>query len=180
MACCCRESMSTRGSPFVTWSPDRTRIAVSDPLTWGCIMAEFRDLIVATYSLLCATGSMATVSVCTGRPCGPAPAAAAGFFWQPVAASTARVKQPIKKVRINLLCVTRFFLWPLNFNLHGPCAFSFKSCRRLRTHARRLRLSSTSPGDSRPFRAQKGCAKARRRRISPEERVMPGCRTASF
>ena len=78
---------------------------VSGPLTCGCSVAERRDLIVATYSLLCATGAMATVTVCTGRPCIAGPAAAAGFFWQPVAAS-ARVKQLIKKVRIHLLCVT--------------------------------------------------------------------------
>ena len=86
-ACCCRGSISIIGWPAFTWSPDRTWIAVSDPLTWGCIVAERRDLMVATYSLVCATGAMATVAVCTGRPCIAGPAAAAGFFWQPVAAS---------------------------------------------------------------------------------------------
>ena len=75
-------------------SPECTRIAVSSPLTCGINVVERRDLIVATYSLLCATGAMATVTVCTGSPCGPAPAAAAGFFSQPVATSTARVKPP--------------------------------------------------------------------------------------
>ena len=93
-------------SPLPTCCPEVTLIAVKTPLTCGMITVERRDLMVATYSLLCATGDMATVMVCTGRPCGPVPAAAAGFFWQPVAASAARVKQPIKKVRINLLCVT--------------------------------------------------------------------------
>jgi hypothetical protein len=43
--------------------------------------------MVETYSLLSATGDKATVTVCTGRPCIAGPAAAAGFFWQPAAAS---------------------------------------------------------------------------------------------
>ena len=53
--------------------------------------------MVATYSLLWATGASATVAVCTGRPCipGPAPAGAAGFFWQPVAANPIKIKQPV-------------------------------------------------------------------------------------
>ena len=42
--------------------------------------------MVATYSLLCATGESATAMVCTGIACIPAAAGAAGFFWQPVAA----------------------------------------------------------------------------------------------
>ena len=58
-------------------------------------MAERRDLIVATYSLLWATGVSATVTVCTGKPCIAGPAAAAGFFWQPVPNSPARIKKPI-------------------------------------------------------------------------------------
>jgi hypothetical protein len=36
---------------------------------------------------------MATATVCTGRPCIAGPAAAAGFFWQPVA--TNAVARPI-------------------------------------------------------------------------------------
>ena len=52
--------------------------------------------MVATYSLLCATGAIVTVTVCTGKACGPPPpGAAAGFFWQPLAANPARTTQPI-------------------------------------------------------------------------------------
>jgi hypothetical protein len=52
--------------------------------------------MVATYSLLCATGVMVTVTVCTGNACicGP-PAPGAGFFWQPVAANPTRTTQLI-------------------------------------------------------------------------------------
>jgi hypothetical protein len=53
-------------------------------------------LIVDTYSLLCATGDMDTVTACTGNPCIAGAAAAAGFFWQPVAVSPATSK----KIRI--------------------------------------------------------------------------------
>jgi hypothetical protein len=52
--------------------------------------------MVATYSLLCATGAIVTVTVCTGKACiWGLPAAAAGFFWQPVAANPARITQLI-------------------------------------------------------------------------------------
>jgi hypothetical protein len=67
-------------------------------------VAERRDLIVATYSLVCATGVMATATVCTGRPCIAGPAVA-GFFWQPVATS-AIARPPIEKMRNQLLSVT--------------------------------------------------------------------------
>ncbi len=66
-------------------------------------MAERRDLMVATYSLDCATGCSATVTVCTGMACIPAPAAAAGFFSQPVTANPSSKKQPIPTICFNSL-----------------------------------------------------------------------------
>jgi hypothetical protein len=53
------------------------------------MVAERRDLIVATYSLLCGTGARDTATVWTGMACIPAAAAAGGaaFFWQPQIAS---------------------------------------------------------------------------------------------
>ena len=83
--------------PAFTCSPECARISVICPLTWGDIVAERRDLMVATYSLLCGTGCIATVTVCTGRPRIAGPAAAAGFFWQPVAANPTRMKKPTRK-----------------------------------------------------------------------------------
>jgi hypothetical protein len=60
-------------------------------------VAERRDLIVATYSLLCGTGCIATITVCTGRPCIAGLAGAAGFFWQPVAANPTRMNDTNRK-----------------------------------------------------------------------------------
>src|SRR5665647_2261894 len=74
MACCCRGSISISGWPSFTWSPERIRIFVSNPLTRGTRVAERRDLMVATYSLLWATGANVTAAVCTGNPCIPAAA----------------------------------------------------------------------------------------------------------
>ena len=65
-------------------------------MTCGSTVADRLDLMVATYSLLCATGARVTATVCTGRPCIPAPGGAAGFFWQPVAASPINIIPPIK------------------------------------------------------------------------------------
>jgi hypothetical protein len=88
-------------------------MSISCPLTWGSSSVERRDLMVATYSLLCATGDIVTVTVCTGRACGPPPpgAAASGFFWQPLAANPARITQLIVEMRCNLLCVNFFVPW---------------------------------------------------------------------
>ena len=47
---------------------------VSIPLTCGSSVAERRDLMVATYSLVCGTGASVTATVCTGMACIPAPA----------------------------------------------------------------------------------------------------------
>ena len=80
VACCWRGSIVISTWPVFTWSPEWTLISVSSPLTCGINAVERRDLMVATYSLLWATGAMATVAVCTGRPCGPDPAAAGRLF----------------------------------------------------------------------------------------------------
>ena len=68
-------SPSATGPP----SPDRrsgreSASAVRSPA--AASVAERRDLMVATYSLLCATGASVTAAVCTGSPCIPAPAPA--------------------------------------------------------------------------------------------------------
>jgi hypothetical protein len=80
------------------------------PFTWGEIVADRRDLMVATYSLVCGTGCIATVTVCTGKPFISGPAGAAAFFSQPVAANPTKIKQTNGKVPKDLICVTRFFL----------------------------------------------------------------------
>jgi hypothetical protein len=71
--------------------------------------------MVATYSLLCGTGAIVTAAVCTGIACIPAPAGAAGFCSQPTATSPARTRQPIPKLRLNTLILTRSFLCPGSF-----------------------------------------------------------------
>ena len=76
------------------------------PLTCGSSVAERRDLMVATYSLDCGTGASVTATVCTGMACIPAPAAAAGFFWQPVAANPRSTKQPNPNMRFKALFLT--------------------------------------------------------------------------
>ena len=81
-------------------------------------MAERRDLMVATYSLLCGTGAMETVAVCTGMACIPAPAGgAAAFFWQPLAASPTTTAQPILRMRFKTVVVTCPFFFPDPHNL---------------------------------------------------------------
>src|SRR5438067_8860089 len=56
--------------PARTWSPDFTRIFVSEPSTCGWILAERRDLIVATYSSVRGTAARLMTSVFTGMACG--------------------------------------------------------------------------------------------------------------
>jgi hypothetical protein len=65
--------------------------------------------MVPTYSLDCGTGASATVTVCTGIACIPPAAGPAGFFWQPVAASTRSTKQPIPEIRFNSFFLTLSF-----------------------------------------------------------------------
>jgi hypothetical protein len=73
---------------------------VSMPLTWGRMFAERRDLIVAMYSLLCATGCSETAIVFTGIACIPAPCAAFGCsFWHPATARHIKRELIPKKVR---------------------------------------------------------------------------------
>src|SRR5262249_19160019 len=62
-------SMVMRTWPARTRSPDFTRIFVSMPSTCGWMLAERRDLIVATYSSVRGTGERLTVSTFTGRAC---------------------------------------------------------------------------------------------------------------
>ncbi len=51
------------------------------PLTCGLMVAERRDLMVATYWSDWGTGWSATVRVCTGRACMPAPAGCCGWAY---------------------------------------------------------------------------------------------------
>jgi hypothetical protein len=71
-------------------------------------VAERRDLIVATYSLDCATGDIDTVTVCTGNPCIWGGAAAC-FFWQPVAYSARKNKELNVRMRSNPMDFTSIF-----------------------------------------------------------------------
>ena len=81
-------------------------------------MAERRDLMVATYSLLCGTGERVTVAVCTGIPRIPAPAGGgAAFFSQPAAAKQTATRQMNPRLRFKALILTEslvcvLWLWP--------------------------------------------------------------------
>jgi hypothetical protein len=66
-------------------------------------VAERRDLMVATYSLDCATGASVTATVCTGMACIPTALDAAGFLSQPTIASIKITIQPVVKMRFKLL-----------------------------------------------------------------------------
>jgi hypothetical protein len=69
--------------------------------------------MVATYSLLCATGDSLTATVCTGNPCIPAPVAGAGAgFWQPAATNPATIKDIHPKSLFNTLILTEFSFIP--------------------------------------------------------------------
>jgi hypothetical protein len=82
------------------------------------MVAERRDLMVATYSLLCGTGARVTVAVWTGMACIPAPAATgAGFFWHPVAERPIRIRELTARLCFKALFLTRSFLFP---GLFGP------------------------------------------------------------
>ena len=56
VACCFRGSIVISTCPARTWSPDFTRMRVSVPSTCGWMVAERRDLTVATYSSVRGTG----------------------------------------------------------------------------------------------------------------------------
>ncbi len=77
VACCRRGSISIKVWPFFTKSPDFTRMAKIQPSTSDMMVAELRDLMVATYSEVSPTSWEATVCTFTGMaggPCGPAAA----------------------------------------------------------------------------------------------------------
>src|SRR3954468_8862731 len=99
--------------PDLTRSPERTVMAVRRPSTWGCNVAERRDLMGATESLLWGTGASETATFCTGMARIPPPAAAAAggaaFFWQPQTASPKTIQVcPIKRFKtITLTCCIR-------------------------------------------------------------------------
>src|SRR5438552_10333088 len=60
-----------RAAPAATRAPERTKIFVMWPSTWGMIAAEPRDFSVATYSLLSSTETERATSILTGMPGGP-------------------------------------------------------------------------------------------------------------
>jgi hypothetical protein len=71
------------------------------------IVAERRDLIVATYSFARATGCNSTAAVCTGNPCISGPAAAC-FLWHPAANTPTIITEAIAAICFPAEFLTRF------------------------------------------------------------------------
>ncbi len=88
--------------PLVTCSPECTAMSVKLPSTCGFIVADRRDLMVATYVSLTGTAVSVTVCVCTGIPPGgmAKPASACGLGWQ-------AVKDRQRSVEANTVSVVR-------------------------------------------------------------------------
>src|SRR4051812_10747237 len=91
--------------PEVTRSPERTVMPASRPSTCGCRVAERRDLMVATYSLLCGTAGRETGTVCTGiGPPAARPPGGVSCVWQPQTANAKTTQQnairPFKTVNL--------------------------------------------------------------------------------
>src|SRR5438445_6591535 len=94
-----------------TWSPDFTRIRVSEPSTCGWMLAERRDFTVATYSSTRGTGVRFTVCVLTGRGCGAG--CFASVLLHPELARTMKPNDPINRTTIsfhNFTSINRQYL----------------------------------------------------------------------